>query len=238
MNASAPTARKFENLYESNLSKTSSASPVILMCLSRFGSQISCQCADLLQGWVMHLLFTRLSGKAGSNHPPVASSQNFPSRIEISSCTICPPSLLRLRFFSLWGVKSKGLTCVPLTICIVEDTWPVSPTCLPDDQKEYIRDNTQAQRVISGGSLPILSHWGVTHKPFSSCSIVSYHCSFFNKDDLQTTQSAMDAASKHYDTLKPICVQVQVSFEDRDRLRKEEIEALQEVHSLLDQLQE
>ena len=43
---------------------------------------------------------------------------------------------------------------------------------------------------------------------------MSYHFCFFNKADLQTTQSAMDAA---------------------DRLRKEEIESLQEAHSLLDQ---
>jgi len=76
----------------------------------------------------------------------------------------------------------------------------VHDTGLAKDQKEYIRDNTQA--------------------------------------DLETTQSAMDAANKYYDTLKPMCVQVQVSFEDRDRLRKEEIEALQEAHSLLDQPQE
>jgi len=73
----------------------------------------------------------------------------------------------------------------------------VHDTGLAKDQKEKIRDNTQA--------------------------------------DLQTTQSAMDAASKYSDTLKPICVQVQVTFEDRDRLRKEEIEAPQEAHSLLDQ---
>ena len=44
----------------------------------------------------------------------------------------------------------------------------------------------------------------------------------------------MDAA-KYSGTLKPICVQVQVTFEDRDRLRKEEIEAPQEAHGLLDQ---
>ena len=41
--------------------------------------------------------------------------------------------------------------------------------------------------------------------------------------------------SNIFDTLKPICVEVQVTLEDRDRLRKEEIEALQEAHSLLDQ---
>jgi len=63
----------------------------------------------------------------------------------------------------------------------------------------------------------------------------SHHVPFFDKADLQTTQSAMDAASKYSDTLKPICVQVQVTLEDRDRLRKEGTEALQEAHSLLDQ---
>ena len=67
--------------------------------------------------------------KIGSNHPPLASSQYFLCRIEFSSCTICPPSLLRLRLFSIWEAKSKGLTCVPLAMCIVEDAWPASPTC-------------------------------------------------------------------------------------------------------------
>ena len=46
--------------------------------------------------------------KTGSNHPPLASSQYFPSRIEFSSCKICPPSLLRLRFFSIWGCQVEG----------------------------------------------------------------------------------------------------------------------------------
>ena len=31
--------------------------------------------------------------KAGSNPPPLISPQYYPSRIEFSSCTICPPSL-------------------------------------------------------------------------------------------------------------------------------------------------
>ena len=75
----------------------------------------------------------------------------------------------------------------------------------------------------------------VTHRLSSPCLIASYHFFFFNNADLQTTQSAMDAARKYYGTLKPICVQVQVTFEDPDRLRKEEIEVLQEAHSLLEQ---
>ena len=74
----------------------------------------------------------------------------------------------------------------------------------------------------------------MSHTGSSSCLIASYHFFFFKNADLQTTQSAMDGARKYYDTLKPICVQVQVTFEDRDRLSKE-IEALQEAHSLLDQ---
>ena len=47
--------------------------------------------------------------KTGSNHPPLASSRYFPSRIDFSSCRICPPSLLRLRLFSIWsGQVKKG----------------------------------------------------------------------------------------------------------------------------------
>ena len=121
----------------------------------------------------------------------------------------------------------------------------VHDTGLAKDQKEKIRDNTQAQRVIPGGfPSQIFTLWMDvfrrfrachTHKLLSWCLIVSYHFPFFNKADLQTTQSAMDAASKYSDTLKPVCVQVQVTFEDRDRLRKEEIEAPQEAHSFLDQ---
>ena len=43
-----------------------------------------------------------------------------------------------------------------------------------------------------------------------------------NKAYLQTTESVMDAATNYHDTLRPLCVHVHVSFEDRD---KEEIEA-------------
>ena len=67
--------------------------------------------------------------KTGSNHSPLASSQHFPSRIEFSSCTVCPSSLLRLRFFRIWGVKSTGLACVPLGKCIMAEVCPASSTC-------------------------------------------------------------------------------------------------------------
>ena len=106
----------------------------------------------------------------------------------------------------------------------------VHDTGLSKDQEEYIRDNTPAQRVIPGGSLPIFSHYGrmfsdaierAIHKLLLPCLIVS-----------------CDGCCQQifFDTLKPICVQVQVTFEDHDRVRKEEIDALQEAHSLLDQL--
>ena len=121
----------------------------------------------------------------------------------------------------------------------------VHDTGLAKDQKEYIRDNTQAQRVIPGGyPSQIFTLWMDVFRRFRACHTQAVILMFdgvlplflfFNKADLQTTQSAMDAASKYSDTLKPICVQVQVTFEDRDRLRKEEIEAPQEAHSLLDQ---
>jgi len=111
------------------------------------------------------------------------------------------------------------------------------------DKVVHIRDNTQAQRVIRGFPSQIFTLWTDVFRRHRACHtqaiIIMFDCVlpllFFNNADLQTTQSAMDAASKYYDTLKPICVQVQVTFEDRDRLRKEEIEALQEAHSLLDQ---
>ena len=47
-----------------------------------------------------------------------------------------------------------------------------------------------------------------------------------NKAYLQTAEYEMDAASKYYDTLRTLCVQVQVSFEDRG---KEEIESLRRI---------
>ena len=39
--------------------------------------------------------------------------------------TFTPPAAL----LQYWGVKSKGLTCVPLAMCIVKDAWSASPTC-------------------------------------------------------------------------------------------------------------
>ena len=91
--------------------------------------------------------------KTGSNHPPLASSQYFPSRIEFSSCRICPPSLLRLRFFSIWGVKSKGLTCVPLAMCIVEEVCPASPICCR--RPSQISESRFSRRLVLSTRLAI-----------------------------------------------------------------------------------
>ena len=78
--------------------------------------------------YVLHLLFTGLANQDGMQPSSFCIVPVLPCRIEFSSCTICPPSLLRLRFFSIWWVKSKALTCVPLVMCIMADVWPMSPT--------------------------------------------------------------------------------------------------------------
>ena len=46
--------------------------------------------------------------KTRSNHPPFASSQNFPSRIELHACKINSTSLRRLRLFSTHEDRSIG----------------------------------------------------------------------------------------------------------------------------------
>merc|ERR1719383_949345 len=46
------------------------------------------------------------------------------------------------------------------------------------------------------------------------------------QDDLQQTHSMLDAANAYHDTLKPSCVEVQVSWDERAAQRKDEIEAL------------
>ena len=94
--------------------------------------------------------------KTGSNHPSLASSQYFPSRIEFSSCTICPPSLLRLCFFRTWGVKSRGLACVSLAMCIAEDAWSASPICCR--RPSQISESRFSRRLVPSTFLAI---WGL-----------------------------------------------------------------------------
>merc|ERR1719388_110796 len=47
------------------------------------------------------------------------------------------------------------------------------------------------------------------------------------KTDLDGTQKELDAALAYYEKLKPTCVDSGVSYEDRVKQRKEEIESLQ-----------
>merc|ERR1712139_659048 len=42
------------------------------------------------------------------------------------------------------------------------------------------------------------------------------------KEDLEGTQKELDAALKYFDKLKPTCIEVGVSYEDRVERRKEE----------------
>jgi hypothetical protein len=56
---------------------------------------------------------------------------------------------------------------------------------------------------------------------------------FVNKEDLEGTQDELDAALTYFDKLKPSCVEIGVSYDDRVARRKEEIESLQEALSIL-----
>merc|ERR1740127_393224 len=54
-----------------------------------------------------------------------------------------------------------------------------------------------------------------------------------NKEDLEGTQDELDAALNYFDKLKPSCVEIGVSYDDRVARRKEEIESLQEALKIL-----
>merc|ERR1719324_1062410 len=53
--------------------------------------------------------------------------------------------------------------------------------------------------------------------------------------DLEATQQELDKALEYQQYLKPVCLEVHVSYEERAARRKEEIEALKEAYKILDQ---
>merc|ERR1719421_912839 len=53
------------------------------------------------------------------------------------------------------------------------------------------------------------------------------------KNDLAATQTELDAALAYYDKLKPSCVDSGLSYEERVRMREEEIQSLQEALRVL-----
>merc|ERR1740138_41568 len=53
------------------------------------------------------------------------------------------------------------------------------------------------------------------------------------KSDLEATQKELDAALAYYEKLKPSCVDAGLSYEDRVRMREEEIQSLQEALQIL-----
>merc|ERR1719171_1461653 len=53
-------------------------------------------------------------------------------------------------------------------------------------------------------------------------------------EDLRNTQDELDAALLYYEKLKPECIEVKVSYEERVKRREEEIEALKEAYKILD----
>merc|ERR1719235_237806 len=52
--------------------------------------------------------------------------------------------------------------------------------------------------------------------------------------DLSSTQEELDKALEYQEYLKPVCLEVHVSYEERVARRKEEIAALKEAYSILD----
>merc|ERR1719163_1579719 len=54
------------------------------------------------------------------------------------------------------------------------------------------------------------------------------------KTDLQGTKEELQAALEYYDKLKPACIEVGVSYEERVAKRKEEIESLQQALQILE----
>jgi len=56
------------------------------------------------------------------------------------------------------------------------------------------------------------------------------------KKDLGESQAALDAALGYYAKLKPQCIEVHVSYEERVARRKQEIEALQEAYRILGEM--
>merc|ERR1719235_270746 len=53
--------------------------------------------------------------------------------------------------------------------------------------------------------------------------------------DLEATQAELDKALAYQEHLKPVCLEVHVSYEERVARRKEEIAALKEAYDILDQ---
>merc|ERR1719253_1756134 len=54
------------------------------------------------------------------------------------------------------------------------------------------------------------------------------------KKDLEATQAELDAALAYFEKLKPSCVDMALSYEDRVKQREEEIQSLQEAVRILD----
>ena len=53
------------------------------------------------------------------------------------------------------------------------------------------------------------------------------------KSDLDATQKELDAALAYYEKLKPSCVDAGLSYEERVKMREEEIQSLQEALRIL-----
>ena len=62
------------------------------------------------------------------------------------------------------------------------------------------------------------------------------HKLHLNNKDLAAEEKLLDSALSYYEKLKPECIEVKVSYEERVAMREQEIEALQEAYKVLDNM--
>ena len=81
----------------------------------------------------------------------ISSSRPLSNRIQLlhNLSTFTPPTA----FLQNLGVKSRGWTCVPLAVCIVEDAWSVSPICCR--RPSQISESRFSRRLVPSTFLAI-----------------------------------------------------------------------------------
>ena len=128
--------------------------------------------------------------KTGSNHLPFG----IVPVLSLSGTNSAPAQSVHIHSSdcasSIYGrVKSKGLTCVPLTMCIVADVWPASPT-------EDLRKNLGIQVLSTFGSFhPSGNMWAVREEAHSF-SITPVSCVTKRLEDVMPALQAYHARER------------------------------------------
>jgi len=112
-------------------------------------------------------------------------------------------------------------------------------------QSDFLRLETetkateaQAKRVYDGFMTDANTNKGTKHKEQVKLALdkdKAVEQRSIQSKDLKLTNSKLASANKYLATLKPTCLEIHVSFEERAARRKEEVKALQEAYGILDQ---